>query len=562
MKTCRSPLWAILALGAGVSLAFAAPAAAAPAQQGGVAPKSATAELAGLATPWRAGAFLGSVSWSRRVIGDTATVFAAGAHSPGAPTPAVTQAQAALNSGPFNKIWTVALSQYNQAAETGESLAQLSNGTIVIGGDDSHLQNYCSTHKNPLYGGAWLVATTPSSGSNVWQHLYSTCATTAQTTSAVSRTADGGLILAGGDFDNPACGNGCGWFAKLGADRSIAWQHDLIGASSAGAGAIQPTSDGGYIGVGNESPTSAGILEGLIMKITSTGSLQWTQAYSESSASFPGAVSGGNFTFESVQQTHDGGYIASGVADAKFSSGYANVLVVMKLDASGTVQWSNAYYGPNWDSGPAGDSQYPIFQTPDGGYILSGTVQASAYPFENLFFLLKLDARGNIVWQKGYGGTNNGYDVSREAGGAYATSDGGYVLAGESNIFLQAATGWIVKTDASGNILWQKTYTGLTSGGGNVINDIIQTSDGGYAAAGDSWTANPTYGGPGLWLVKTDSQGNVGTCSCAQNTNTTPQPLDLGLYQASFARVPSGLSFSGVNIKAKATSVTPTTIYP
>jgi hypothetical protein len=41
-----------------------------------------------------------------------------------------------------------------------------------------------------------------------------------------------------------------------------------------------------------------------------------------------------------------------------------------------------------------------------------------------------------------------------------------------------------------------------------------------------------------------------------------PLSLDLGLYQASFARVPSGLSFSGVNIKAKATSVTPTTIYP
>lgn len=58
------------------------------------------------------------------------------------------------------------------------------------------------------------------------------------------------------------------------------------------------------------------------------------------------------------------------------------------------------------------------------------------------------------------------------------------------------------------------------------------------------------------------SQGNVGTCSCAQNTNTTPQSLDLGLYQASFVNVPSGLSFSGVNIKAKATSVTPTTIYP
>jgi len=498
MKTCRSPLWAILALGSGVSLTFATPAAAA----------------------------------------------------------------AAVSSGPFNKIWTVALSQYNQAAETGESLTQLSNGTIVVGGNDANLQNYCSTRKNPLRGGAWLVATTPGSGGNVWQNLYSTCATAAQTTSAVSRTADGGLILAGGDFDNPACGNGCGWFAKLGASGSIAWQHDLIGASSAGAGAIQPTSDGGYIAVGNESPTSAGILEGLVMKITSTGSLQWTQSYSESNTSFPGAFSGGNFTFESVQQTPDGGYITSGVADAKFSTGYANVLVVMKLDASGTAQWTTVYYGANWDSGAAGDSPYPIFQTPDGGYIVSGTVQGSAYPFERLFFLLKLDAGGNIIWQKGYGGSNSGYDVSSETGGAYATSDGGYVLAGESDIFLQAATGWIVKTDASGNILWQKTYTGLTSGGGNVINGIIQTSDGGYAAAGDSWTASPTYGGPGLWLVRTDSQGNVGTCSCAQNTSTTPQPLDLGLHQASFARGPSGLSFSGVNIKAKATSVTPTTIYP
>jgi hypothetical protein len=496
------------------------------------------------------------------VSGGTAAVSDAGAPSPEAPTPAFTQAQAALSGGPFNKIWTVALSQYNQADETGESLTQLSNGTIVVGGNDSHLRNYCSTHKNPLSGGAWLVAATPSSGSNVWQHLYSTCATAAQTTSAVSRTADGGLILAGGDFDNPACGNGCGWFAKLGADGSIAWQHDLIGAPSAGADEIQPTSDGGYIAVGNESPTGAGILDGLIMKLTSTGSLQWTQAYSESNASFPGAISGGNFTFETVQQTPDGGYITSGVADAKFSSGYANALVVMKLDASGTVQWSNVYYGATWDSGPAGGSRYPIFQAPDGGYILSGTVQASAYPFENLFFLLKLNAGGNVVWQKGYGGTSSGYDVSREAGGAYATSDGGYVLAGESNVFLHAAAGWIVKTDASGNILWQKAYTGLTSGGGNVINDIIQTSDGGYAAAGDSWTASPTYGGPGLWLVKTGSQGNVGTCSCAQNTNATLQSLDLGLYQASFARVPSGLSFSGVNIKAKATSVTPTTIYP
>jgi hypothetical protein len=469
---------------------------------------------------------------------------------------------AATSGGPFNNVWTVALSQYNQASETGNSVTQLSNGTIVVGGGDSNQPNYCSTRRTPYYGGAWLVAVTPATGSKVWQNLYSTCANSAQSTSVVRHTADGGFILGGGDFDNPACGGGCGWFAKFGSNGSIAWQHDLTGAYAAGADAIQPTADGGYIAVGNESPTDAQILQGLIMKISATGALQWSAAFPETDQSFPGAYSGGNFTFESIQPTADGGYIASGTANAKFASGYATILVVMKLDASGNSQWSRAYYGTNWLSGAAGASRYPIFQAPDGGYVLSGTVQGPSYPFEELFFMLKLDSLGNIIWQKGYGGTNNGYDVSSEGGGAYPTSDGAYVLAGESNVFLQADAGWMLKVDASGNIVWQKTYTGLTSFAGNRFNDVIQTSDGGFAAAGDSWTANLTYGGPGLWLLKTDSNGNVGTCSCAQETNVSPLALDLSPYQATFPMVASNLAFSPVGIKAKTTSVTPTTIYP
>ena len=298
------------------------------------------------------------------------------------------------------------------------------------------------------------------------------------------------------------------------------------------------------------------------MKITAAGSLQWSRTYYETDQSFPGAYSGANFTFESIQGTSDGGYIASGVADAKFSSGYASVLVVMKLDASGAAQWSNVYYGTNWLSGPAGSSPFAIFPTADGGFVLSGTAQASTYPFENLFFLLKLDAKGTIVWQRGYGGVNGTYDYTSEQGGAAATSDGGYVLAGLSDVFQPPDNGWILKTDGSGNIVWQKSYSGLTPDASNVFNGIIQTSDGGFAATGESWTPDQTYGGPGLWLAKIEPDGNIGTCSCAQDTNTTPQTLDLHAYPASFTGTLPGLAFSGVSIEGTSTSIKPTTIYP
>ncbi len=467
----------------------------------------------------------------------------------------------AASSGPFDKVWTVALSQFNQASETGNSLTQLSNGTIVVGGGDSNQQNFCSTRKQPLFGGAWLVAVTPAAGQNAFQKLYSSCANSAQSTSAVAHTPDGGFVLAGGDFDNPACGGGCGWFARLGSDGTIVWQRDLIGAYNAGASTIVPMSDGSTIGVGNESPTSAEILEGLILQISPSGALLWSVAWSETDQSFPGAFTGGSFTLESVQPTADGGYVATGVADAHFASGYAHALVVMKLDANGGAQWANAYYGDIWGSGAGGDSSYPIFAMPDGGYVVSGTVQQRDSPFQSLFFLLKLDAGGALVWQKGYGGSNGSYDASRELGGAVATPDG-FVLAGESNVFAQATTGWMLKTDTSGNIVWQKMYTGLTSTAGNRFNQVIGTSDGGYAVAGDSWTADLTYGGPGMWLIKTDSGGNIGTCACMMDTDAAAQTLDLQAFPATFARQASGLGFGAVNIQAKATSVKPTTIYP
>lgn len=84
------------------------------------------------------------------------------------------------------------------------------------------------------------------------------------------------------------------------------------------------------------------------------------------------------------------------------------------------------------------------------------------------------------------------------------TSDGGYAFSGWTNLF-DALDFWLVKTDANGNMQWNKTYGGP---GYEWAWALVQTGDGGYALAGftDSFDA----GNPDFWLVKTDASGNIG----------------------------------------------------
>src|SRR5271157_5372421 len=100
------------------------------------------------------------------------------------------------------------------------------------------------------------------------------------------------------------------------------------------------------------------------------------------------------------------------------------------------------------------------------------------------------------TWSKTYGGPN--WDV------AYAlaqTSDDGYALAGFTESFGAGAIDfWLVKTDASGNMLWNNTY------GTGTAYSMVQTSDGGYALAGETSSG---AGEGDFMLVKTDSNGGV-----------------------------------------------------
>jgi hypothetical protein len=165
------------------------------------------------------------------------------------------------------------------------------------------------------------------------------------------------------------------------------------------------------------------------------------------------------------------------------------------LGLTGQQGW-NKTYGGTYD-----DEANSLIQTWDGGYAIAGSTKSSgAGDFD--FWLVKTDASGNQLWNKTYGGTGEDWACS-----VVLTGDGGYAIAGATESF--GAGGWdfwLVRTDASGNMQWNKTY-----GGGNWdwANSLIQTWDGGYAIAGI--TNSFGAGGPGdVWLVKTDASGSIG----------------------------------------------------
>jgi hypothetical protein len=194
----------------------------------------------------------------------------------------------------------------------------------------------------------------------------------------------------------------------------------------------------------------------------------------------------------SVQQTSDMGYVITGYTRSFGSTSGRNVWLV-KTDADGNLEWQNAFGGNNDDEG------YSIKQTSEGGYIISGHTKSFGAGGKDVL-LIKADADGNQEWLKTYGGNfdDEGYSVLQ-------TPDGGYLIAGVTSSFSSGGRDvWLVKTDSGGNQEWTKSLGGMSSDG---AWSVVQTTDGGFALAGWTFSYGP---GPlgNAWLVKTDATGN------------------------------------------------------
>ncbi|MCW4017142.1 MAG: hypothetical protein NWF00_00425 [Candidatus Bathyarchaeota archaeon] len=194
------------------------------------------------------------------------------------------------------------------------------------------------------------------------------------------------------------------------------------------------------------------------------------------------------------------------------TSSLTGLLLIGMLTLLLTISCVNAQTS-GWSrtyGGPYGDKAYALTKTQDGGYALAGTTNSFGSGIINAW-LVKTNAEGEMQWNQTYSGLEQGIVDSM-----VQTADGGYALAGysyaidEGGIYV-----WLIKTDSDGNLLWNNTYTDL---GTAIAYGIIQTADGGYALVGASNTVGE--GGNDGWLIKVDSDGALEwyqTYGAAQN---------------------------------------------
>jgi hypothetical protein len=323
---------------------------------------------------------------------------------------------------------------------------------------------------------------------------------------SVRQTSDGGYIVAGytGSF-----GNGTQvYLIKANASGDTLWtRHYWRGSGSECGRSVQQTLDGGYI-IGGWIDYY-GTYQAYLIKTNASGDTLWTRYY---------GGQGSDFGF-SVQQTSDTGYIVAGAYDY---SGFTPQAYLIKTNPLGDTLWTRTY------GGTGSDGFNSVQLTTDGGYVVAGGTYSSGNNSIQVY-LIKTNASGVALWTRNYGGAYYDYGYS-----VHQTSDGGFIVAGDYDYSGPNEQVYLIKTNASGDSLWTRNYGGTDYERGYSVQ---QTSDGGYIVAGQTASFGNAFQ---VYLIKTDANGNVGVetpvrqldGSTVRQLKATPNPF------TSFATLP------------------------
>lgn len=227
----------------------------------------------------------------------------------------------------------------------------------------------------------------------------------------------------------------------------------------------------------------------------------WTEL-TDIAFTFENTLGTGNFEVANDgRETSDGGYVAVGWTNTMAGNGLDAYLV--KVNAAGEPEWVAMYGG-------AGDQEaWSVIQTLDGGFAMIGTSTTTDIPSVEHIYVVKTDADGNEEWSLSYSGdiSSNGYSV-------HENTDGSLIIAGNmyswgpfsGQVGLGFEDVYLAKLSSDGQLIWEKRLGGPAN---DYAYSLLQTDDSGYVLAGTSESFDSSTNHEEVYLVKTDSSGNV-----------------------------------------------------
>ncbi|MNO83304.1 Bacterial Ig-like domain (group 2) [compost metagenome] len=248
---------------------------------------------------------------------------------------------------------------------------------------------------------------------------------------------------------------------------AIEWA-ELYGSNSSSSlgRSVTATSDGGYVAVGAISGYSV-MQSAYIVKVNDLGEKQWEQQITSS-----GVYGSEDSNAYNVLETSDGGFLVSGAA-TDTSGRPRSVIQLIKLDATGNVQWNKAYPDLSYNHlyGQA------VVETANGDFIVTG-YNANSYA-EAPAFLLKVNSSGHELWFRTFWLEDNQYFND-----LIATPDGGIIAIGaiDSMFDVTLSGAIIVKVNDEGQEQWQKIQR--TDNDRKTALAIDAAHDGGYVITG------------------------------------------------------------------------------
>ena len=450
------------------------------------------------------------------------------------------------------------------------TMLSLSPTEYLFGGDSRSGQNGDKSQPNRGTSGFedyWIVKT-DSSGAKLWDRRYggNSYDNLAKMLPDINNLILGGSAFSGvsGDKTQGSRGYTDYWLVKTDlATGNVLWDKRFGGSGSELLKDVVITPDNGYLlggysnspQGGEKTSNNKGTNDYWVVKTDASGVKQWDNNY--------GSPLGNNYL--SKVMSVSGGYLLCGTStgmnggDKTQNPRGLRDFWIIKTDASGVKMWDKVIGGSN-------DDIFFDAVTVSGGTLLFGNSNSpisgdKATSFKggiSDYWLVKIDNSGNILWDKTYGGLGD-----EQAKSIKVLADGSIIMMGSSNSGIsgdktEASKGgadyWIVKTDANGNKIWDKTFGSTSS---DNAGDIIVNTDGSYVLGGytnggvGADKTQSSQGNTDFWVVKANSCQNTPLPTSV----VTGQTVTLNAGGCSGTVAWSG----GVTASTPTVTVTPTT---